>query len=341
MTTPSPISAQKLLDMHVKHEVEALSSEQFVQDMEAEINAIFQLLPEVTLSEVISSENIMGIIQRNVIDLEIHGGISELIGEAANRIYQSDSEDDTLLKELMCSRQAEEFVKKALELQDLREFIIKRALANPIYSELVSNILYNGITNYIYEDNIITKKVPGVSPMMKLGKKMVNKAAPKLEGKVEENLKKYIAKNIQYIIRQSERFLLEELTPEQLREIAMDTWSKLEDKPVRDYQKFLGSLDLIEFVVMGYEYWLGLRKTDYIYRCCKVVVDYLFEKYGDEPLSVLVEDMGVNSQMVVTEVKAVAPGIQKMLTEKGFIEARIRNRLEKFYLSDSVVGLLG
>jgi len=332
--------AEQLFEMHLKHEMAAFSEEKFVQDMGDEIDALFELLKTNSLKDFVSAEQIKDVVQRYAVDLQIHGGITELVGEMAGRLLFDESRKDVPCKTLMSARQIEAFIDKALELTQLRETVVEKAIESPVYTALVAEILYKGITQYIYDDNMISKNVPGVASVMKFGKKMMSKSVPSLENAVADNLKKYISNNVQYFIRLSESFLCSDDAGQQVKESLLQIWDQLEDVSVHKARDLIGPMDIQDLIVLGYEFWLKFRDTDYFRESYSIVVDYLFEKYGDEPLAELVDDMGVTPAMAKAELACFAPAILQRLHQQGYIEARLRKRFAEFYQSAAVKEVL-
>ena len=332
--------ADQLLDLHVRHELARLTPEQALTDITHEVETLFTTLGPTPLKELVSLDTVLGIIQRNVIELEIPGAIPDLAGELARTLYDSPEHLNARLCDLIERRHVEAFVDEAVSLREHRNKMITHVLDHPIYAELVSNILYHGITNYIYEDNLISKKVPGVASMLKVGTKMLNKAVSGLDTAVEKNLKGYIARNIEFIVRTSQQFLTEHLTDEQLHESVMDVWAAVEREPLSRLQEGLGVLELSEFIVLGYEFWLSFRKTPYFADAVRTVVSGFYARYGDNPVIDLLNELEITPAQVMVEIGACLPDALAALHACGYLEDVLRRRLAPFYASDAVTALL-
>src|SRR5690606_26361091 len=197
-SAPAPGSlAHQLLELHLQHELASFSDDQFLRDVHEEVKGLLAMLQQVRLRDWVSPEQIMGVIQRDVIDIKIAGGIAELAGDMANQVYLSDGHRDAKLREIMSAKQLEQFVEKILSLKSHRQRMVRRALDHPIYADLISHILYEGIVHYLANNNLLSGKLAGMgmSSIMKFGKKMVDKAVPTMEGGLEASLKSFIAKN--------------------------------------------------------------------------------------------------------------------------------------------------
>jgi hypothetical protein len=282
----------------------------------------------------------MGLIKRVVINMELDPGIPELAAEMATEVLNAPIQKTTKLSQMITREQATGFLEEALELKKQRERVISEIMTHPVYQELVSNIVYQGVVNYLYEDNMLTKSVPGVGSLMKFGKRMANKAVPGLDESFEKRFKSWLSDSLPGLISRSEQFLHKSLTDDELRDSVMAVWVSLEDHTIDELKEGLGDVQLQEFVVLGYEFWLQFRKTPYFEGCVEAVVTHLFELYGDRPLLDLLKDMGVNQDLVMAEVDGYALPVIDVLREEGYLEALVRRRLTPFYSSAAAKKLL-
>ncbi|MET4025101.1 hypothetical protein ABIE59_000612 [Marinobacter sp. MBR-99] len=332
--------ADTLLEAHVKHEMSALKGAKLKKFLENEVGELLNHADSVTLNRLVSADQIMGVIQRIVVDMELDAGIPELAAEMATEVMNAPVQSDTVLGDILTRDQASGFIEEALELRHQRERIIAEIMAHPVYQELVSNVVYHGLVNYLYEDNLITRSVPGVGSMMKFGKKMANKAVPGLDETFERRIKAWLADSLPGLIARSEQFLNKALSDDELRDTVMAAWVSLEGRTIAELKEGLGDVELQEFVVLGYEFWLNFRKTGYFEGCARAVVEHLFAKYGDRPVMDLLQDVGVTREVIVTEVESLALPIVEVLAEEGYLEALVRRRLGAFYGSAAARKLL-
>ena len=337
--TPEAL-AQKLLELHLQHEMAAFDADNFMAWAREETDPLFNWFRTTQLTQWVSAQQVKDVIKRNVVDHEIPGAIAEIAGEAATRLYNSEQHKNTKLNEVITSHQFEEFVDKFLELEKQRVDVLDHIIDLPIYGDLISGVVYQAITRYIYESNIISKKVPGVSSMLKMGRNVVNKTVPKLGGAMEESVKSYITNNLEFILDESKSFLENSMTEEQLKSSAMDLWDSYEDKTFGELQKGMDSIDLSEFVVLGYEFWLRFRKTEYFQNSYELIVDYFYEKYGDNDMSCLIDDLKITPERIIEEMEAFAPNVLSMFKESGQLEGLLRRRLEGFYMSVTALNCL-
>jgi hypothetical protein len=333
--------ANNLLELHVKHEMAALNTTTLMSWFKEESDTVFEWLRTVKINQLVTQKSVNETIQRNVVEREIPGSIAEIAGEAATKLFTSEQHKNTILNEIITTHEIEEFVDKALELEEQRKDGLDRIIDLPIYTDLISGVLYQAIVNYIYENNVFSKKVPGVASMLKFGSSVISKTIPKLEGAVEDNVRSYISNNLGLIITESKLFLENNMTDEELKTSTMDLWDFVEGKSLGELQTGIDSLDLSEFVVLGYEFWLRFRKSEYFKNCYELIVEYFFDKYGENDLSMLFDDFMMTPERIVEEAERFTPQLLETLKESGQLEGLVRRRLENFYTSSAAIKCLG
>ncbi|MFC3152874.1 hypothetical protein ACFOEK_17680 [Litoribrevibacter euphylliae] len=326
--------ANELLELHVQHEMATLTPDNFLAWLSDETTPVLDALSHIPLNQLLSEEQLNQIIHDQVVSHPIPGAIAEIAGDAATFLFKSDPHLDSRLKDIMTAKQFQGFVSKILELETQRHQIIHQIIDLPVYRSLISNVVYKAITRYLYEDNMLSKHVPGVSSMLKMSRNVMNKAAPKISGAMEESVKTYISNNLSLFQQESKTYLMESLSSEDLESSIMDFWDEVEDKTLRELQEGMDSIDLSEFVVLGYEFWLEFRESDYFAHCYQSVVHFLYQRYGDEPLATLFEDLEITEETVIERAQRLAPQLLTTLSNSGLLEAVIRRRLASFYESD-------
>lgn len=327
--------AQALLDAQVSYALAQLEGKQLEGQIERLLDELLADAKKIKLGEAVTATMIKQTIHRYAIHHEIPPAIPELVGEVARELYQLPVHDDNQLFDLLTDEQFRELMKKIMEMKALRERLIHEAVGNPIYGEMISEVLYHGITDYITK-NPLTKKIPGASSMMKLGKSVMDVASPNAEA----GIKRYIGNNINASMRQSEKFLLNNLTDEKLTRVATDIWDEVKLNRIAVFRDYVSEEDIEDFFVIGFEYWRELRKTDYYRELIDAGVDFFFKKYGKSTLNELLDEMGVTRDMMIAEAMHYAPHVLKALNKKKLLEPLVRRQLEPFFHSDAARALL-
>lgn len=330
----------QLTEAHIKHELDRFRDEGYKQTIEEEVSAVFEWVKKIKLKEVVTPEQILGIIHRNVVKLPVAGGVTELTGEMSQKVLASSQNKKTSLEDIFARKQYDDIVDKVGSLTAARNDVIHRIVTSSAYSQQISEVLYTGIKEYLLEENIIAKKVPGISSLIKVGKFAVNKTMHSLEVAIEKKVKSYIESNLESTIRRSEKSLINYFDETRIVDTGEEIWESIAETKLSEYFSAIDGNDMEDFIVIGYDFWLHFRKTKYFKGIYTELVKYFFKKYGDKELDVILEDIGVTREMVINElVEIIAPGIEKALSI-GYLEERIRARLEDFYLSKKAASII-
>ena len=332
--TDLPDTLNHLFEAHVAWELDQFKDHQYRQTIEEEVSAVFAWTQKIKLKDVITASQIIGLIKRNVVELPIAGGVTELAGEMSQKVLASRHNRKTRLQDIFPRKQYDEIIDKVVSLESARNRLIHRCVTSSAYSRQVSELLFNGIKEYVLEENIIAKKVPGVSALIRAGKFAVNNTMlSSLENIIEEKVKRYIESNLERTLRRSETSLVRYFNEDRIVDAGEQVWDLVSKNHLNEYFSAINADDMEDFILIGYEFWLHFRKTKYFEGIYTELVKYFFKKYGDKELYVILEDVGVTKEMVVNELcEIVAPGMETALST-GYLEERIRARLSQFYNS--------
>lgn len=337
MAKKEKTTAELLLDAHVQFTIDELTGEGLEAVIKAELAASLKQSAKLTLNEAVTRDMIKDTVRVYAVELELHGAIPELVGDIARGLYSHEIQDKTRLGDLMPDARFRDMLDKALEMKPLRERLIREAIGNPLYSALASDILYHGIKGYLAQ-NPMTKSIPGASSMLKLGKSVMS--ASGLGDSIEENLKKYIHKNIKATLKESENFLLKRIDDEKLEDTVLDIWADLKKNPLSLGRDYVSSNDVEDFFVLGYDYWRELRQGDWYSAMINSGIDSFFDKYGNTALPDILAEVGIDQAMLLRDAMRFAPPIIQTLKKKKMLEPLVRRQLERFYQSGRVEAVL-
>jgi hypothetical protein len=118
-------------------------------------------------------------------------------------------------------------------------------------------------------------------------------------------------------------------------------WDRVKKQPISGMKGYLNSVDLQEFIVMGYEFWLEFRETEYLKAAIDTGIHFFYSKYGDETLQTLILEMGVSEETLMQAMTDNAEDIAAMLVKTGMAEGFVRRQLKRFYFSKKTLELLG
>lgn len=332
--------AEALLDAHVEYLVERLTGPELGHSVAAELDALLADARRLKLKEVVTPAMIKRTAQRYAAEIELGGGLPELVAATARALHAHRIHDRTALKDIVSHARWTDTVDKLLELKSLREKLVRAAATSPIYIAFASDLLYHGIKDYLARSGELTRAIPGARSVMKLGRSVMSKASPGIEAALDENLRKYVARSVEVTARTSADFVLRHLNEDTLRTMAREIWDRIKFEPIGTLREDIGADDVEDLFVIGYEYWRELRRTEFYARLIDAGIDVFFDAYGDAPLTALLDDLGIDRDIILTELLHYAPHVLKALKRRKLLHGIVRRQLEGFYRSGAVERVL-
>lgn len=332
--------AAALLDAHVAWTLAQLQPDALRPQVESQIDALMADIGGLKLKELVALKDVQDTALKYASEVKLGGAVPALVGDIARQLYDHKVHQKTRLDELLPDQMFEEFLDKFLELRSLREAIIHESVSNPIYISIVSELLVNGIQEYVANGSKLAGKLPGAKSALRLGKAVVSRARPELSGELEDNLRTFVRKNAEERMRASEQLLLEAFESDTFRQVILDLWDDNKHRTVADVQNFAGKLDIEEGFVIGYEYWQHLRQTDFYRELIKAGIAAFYKAYGNRSLNSILKDIGISTEMMIEEAVRYAPPIIDTLNKKKLLEPMIRRALAPFYESEAVSRIL-
>jgi hypothetical protein len=326
--------ADALLDAHVAHELERLSGAAFDAVIRENVTATFDWLEGVRFRDVVTREQIVAVIERYVIQLRVSGGITELAGEMSNVVFSSSSAASTRVDEVVPPEAYEDFADKIVGLESVHRELFRYVTRSAAFRTLAARLVARTIADLAFRSD------DAASRSRRLIEAFGKKLFPGAEERIAAALSRYAEAHAGRLARGGERNLREALDREWLRQMADEIWDEVAAKPLSQAAEIFTPQDLEDFVVLGYEFWLKFRKTRYFATVSAEVVDRLFVKYGSESVRSVISDMGITEEMIAEELRSFLPPLLDRARRTGFLEQRIRARLEPFYRSEAVTALL-
>jgi len=334
MSTPECL--ERLLEAHLQHELMNWQGDSLPHTVNAIVAEAFRWFATVRVGDVVTRQQIEGIIRRFVIELRVSGAITELSGELSRLVFRSPVTQQTRVDEILSPTSYEEFVEKLLGLEKVRRYLI-----NVVAQTFASNepILAGGLLGLI-APRIPLDRAALAAPWLQFVERMAEQAAPQLKQRASDWLTAQFDRRRESVARAVEDQLVSVLRPERLRSLLDDLWDVVGAMRLSEAFALMGEQDLEDFVVLNFEFYQHYRKTDFFRHISSEMVDYFFSKYEEESVASLIEEMGVSERMVNDELTGVLqPAIERALAS-GAIEQVVRARLLAFYTSPAALRAL-
>ncbi|WP_348760215.1 hypothetical protein [uncultured Salinisphaera sp.] len=298
------------------------------------VDRVWDWAETTTLSACIDEQTVREAAIRLSLDLELPASLAGVIGGVADDLVRHEVNRQTRVRDVVDESLFDDGVALFVELEELRARLIKRLLNSPVYTALASDVLYQGIKDYIFSDTGALQSVPGMSRLIKGSSSAVSKRMPGLEAQVEKRVKAYIEANTAKTLARSQTLLLDSLDERRIRAIAAEIWSASAD----EHLSIAGLIDrdeLQRLIDYGLAVWRSLRETEYLGVMVEQGVARFFAHHGQTTLAELAAHVGLDRATLAGEVEALAPAIIEGLAETGLLELLIDDQIDAFYDSEA------
>ena len=326
MSSSELISA--LRDAHKAHLLQQL---QATEHWHALMVQTSNLLTDIPLGTLVDQDSLVLVVDQWLQEALSARGLQDVISDVSHALWEAAEEDDTTLGELLREEHFEAILEQILKLQSLRERAIHSAMNHPLVSEMVSEMLYTGIKNFLLEENALAK-LPGVSSVMKIGRKsMVGKAM----GGMEESIRVYLQKNIRVTLKTGEQWLKKQLTNERIQQLARDGYLRVSPLKPADYMSMVPKGTVDEVVAQSCAITDESARLDYTRRLVSVGIRAAVASLMDKPLKSILDGMQISEERIrELTTPALARGVT-VLIEQGTLEPFIEWVLDDFYQSEA------
>ncbi|MCH2558182.1 MAG: hypothetical protein MK005_12875 [Alcanivorax sp.] len=317
---------------HVAHARERLQQKAYWQ---TQLDDGVKALGKTPLGALVDADVLATVVDDWLAQVHTSRGLEPVILQVAEAVRLRAIDEPATVGELLEEHHFEAILAQALRLRSLREKAIHACLNHPLVSDMVSEMLYTGIKNFLLEENALAK-LPGVSSMMKLGRKSVGRAM----GGLEEPIRDYLRHNIRATLRTGEQWLNAQLTDQRIAELARDGYRRL--APLRPADALRQAPDDLVARTVPHAVVIAdeAARLDYSRALVKAGMLAAVRALLDHDLPGLLKAMGTTPKQ---RSKVLAPALAsgaRVLDEQGVLTPWIENALGDFYDSEACRGVL-
>lgn len=330
----------RLFEAHVAFELARFQDDRLQQRIETEIGALYDHAAGLSVESFLPREVLRpALLARLTENREPPPEIAAFLQTCAEKLLASLQQREETGADLLSREAYDLLVQDFSADENMRNAALHGTLNNAVFSLLISEILYTGITEFMTESRV-AKNLPGMQAMLKFGTSLLNQAAPGLTETMGKSIKEFIRDNAGGIVRSSETVLHKSLTTETIREAADQLWNDIAARRVNETTRFLsgsGKLDRYrQAAVTALEHF---RRTDFFREHAGLLIDVFYDRYGKTGVAKLIEDAGLDRQRILEDLREPAGHALRSLRDSGYLESVIRRNLSEFYESDAARGI--
>ena len=333
-------TATALLEAHTRHMLNNLGGPGLGPLLDEETAALCTWLNTLPVSKVTDVVRVRDFLLRNVFEITPSETLLTQIGTLATVALTNPLNKTTALEELLNAREYDLIVDRVIALEELRRQIVHAVLQNPSVVQLISDLIYHGVKSYLVDENALTKKVPGMSSLMKMGKGMMERMGS-LDAALENTLKSYIKRNTRATMDLAERLVQHAMETPKLKSVSREFWQQIKGEKLDRVTQYIKADDVDDVVRIGATLWNHFRTTPYARDTLNDLVHTWFERWGNQTVLQVLVDIGLTPERLQVEVRQFGEPLVAELIASGHLEARIRVHLETFYASPEATAALG
>ena len=331
---------EKLLEAHLQHELAALRGTSLEQSLSTELEQLFDWFGRTRLENLVQSEQLKAQIAATLRDYTPTAELRAAARKHGTSLLLGLRSRPELLGDLVPDPAFESALEHATQADELRAELIRLGVHSPIFANLLSEILFTSIQDFMSDTQAMTGRVPGAGRLLRFGQDLVNQAVPALGQNFERIIKDFIRKNIGKTIKNSEEYLNRSMKPELLREAGRELWADLSRSKVARLPEYLNADRLESYEEPALLVWESLRKSELLRWALNTWVDSIFEVHGHQPTAGLLQILGLDREQFRGALLPILLPIFQEADESGFLKERIESRLRSFYESRAARALL-
>jgi hypothetical protein len=319
-----------MLEAHVRFELERLTGDGLDETVRTEVEALLGWLDQVSLDDLASAEMVSEAVLAWVDTLsesQLQQHVTDTLLWARESLAQApESVADVLTRE-----DAARWATALAGMDDARNELLEQITTSKAYSHLVAHVVYRGVKSYLLTENVLAKRIPGASSLVRLGQRGLGAAAPGLEQNVDRQLIAFVDANIADTVRDSRRFIDGMIDEQTVASASGEAWDAAADRPVATAATLLTDDEVGTLAELVGQQWSTLRETDLVRRTISDCITSFFEAHGSRPVADLLDEVGVTAQVVTESLLPLARSSVQHAADTGYLEQRVRARLAAFY----------
>ncbi len=331
--------AQALLEAQTRFWMEQMTSRQIERLIKDEWSSIYDAMGSITLRDAFEESKVKGIAHRYALEMDVSGAILELAGEIASLVFLSPQNRKTKLSDVITDRTFDELLEKTFETGGLLDRSTARMRESQAFRELLSDLVVTVLKGSLTSDASWLGR-GGVKRGARVLKDWIGERAPDLTESLEESARRWVDGGVASTVD----LVISLLEHDRYRDTAMagvsQWWDRVKGQPVSSVRAYISDNDLQEYIVVGYEFWLEFRQSAYLKSFIDGGIALFYRKYGDDTLSEVVAEMGLDEATLKTSVLDYAGDIASIAVKTGFAEGFVRRQLTHFYQGKEASAIL-
>ncbi|GGN96886.1 hypothetical protein [Nocardia rhizosphaerihabitans] len=331
--------AERLLDAQVDFLLAEVTGDRFAEVIARDVAAVLAVGDTIVFGDVVSlaqgEETVATVFDR------IGGSpvIADTVGIFSDAIYDHiASNTEYTLGDVVDREPVEALLEKIFGMHQAQERILDRLTESPLVATVAARFVDKLIGDFMQANRERAEKIPGVSSLMSLGQSAANRAKKVADSTFVGDL---AGKGALFALKRTNNAIRDMLRDAPVHSAAMEFWDLHADEPVAGLREYLTQKDLNELVQICYEIAVTTREKEYFGMLVRECVEVFYTRYSKHTLSAMLPELGLTADDIGAEILRYGPAVIESAKANGVLAGLIRERLEPFFFSEQVLGILG
>lgn len=331
--------ADQLLDAQVRFVLDELRDDRLADNIARDVEDVLAIAEEHPLNTLVEPAEVKRLVHRLLATVPASSGATTLVEAGADVVHAGPTERFTA-GELIAREHVESILDEMLALQPVVAEALDRLTESPLVASVASRFVPRVVADVLQANRQVAEKIPGVGSLVNLGAGAASRVMGSAEKQFEQLLGDTAGKGAVFAMRRLNKIVVDTMKDPMVRDAALQVWDLYADKPVAPMDKIASQEDARRVGGIIQEIVIGGATTTPVLNLVDAIVDMVFQQYGDYPVNTLLEELEIGTDDLVTDLRAILPGVIAPGLADGSIEKLVRDRLDPFFRSPAVAAIL-
>jgi hypothetical protein len=332
--------ADQLIDAQVTYVLEQLGGTELERTLAEAVDDLLAIGGSLQLEEVLDPEHVKAVVRRLLASVPASTGASEIVDIATEVVYAGPA-TPFALGELVVREQVEALLDEILGLAPLVERALEQLTDSPLVGMVASRFMGRIVGEVLAANKAVADKVPGLGSLVSFGTSAASRVKGVADKQFEALLGDTAGKGAAFAVRRLNKIIIDTIQDPATREAVLQVWDLAAEEPVGGLGHHVERDALSRIVYAAQSVVATAAGTEQAAALVDAYVDGFFARYGALPVTTLLDELEVDRDALVADLRAAAPRAVEAARASGALERIIRARVEPFYRSPAVVALLG
>ncbi|MEO9322131.1 hypothetical protein ABFT23_01490 [Nocardioides sp. C4-1] len=328
--------AQRLLDAHVRHEVERLTGELLAEDVSDLVHSLFDTVGDQQVADLVDTRVVHEVVERLLVSVPGSAAVAGLV-EMVRDVVREGPDERFALGDVVERGQVEALVDALLGLTPVLERVLTRLQDSPMVGAMASRFMARIVGEVMQTNQAIADKVPGLGSLLSFGTAAAKQVAGAAGSPFEALVGDAVGKGSTFAVGRMNHILLETLRDPTTRDAVLQAWDLAAAEPVRGAGDDAAAEEAAEqwgaVVHAGHDVVVTVLGDERTVAFGRAILEAFVERFGGYTPVELLDELDLDRADVVDDVVRLAPAFLAPLLESGDLERLVRDRLEPFYRS--------